>query len=146
MSISSLNFQYQDNICQSWRLSWPNYELVLLVITTKNLGDFLSYFTTGDSNTNPYWKIERKKGRTISSLHLQCHNLSFSFSLTLKQWAFLWEALAFYTLPPANLAFFLLLLLNPCSCILAQGMQRQRGRTLLQWLLCAIRTQTKAFT
>ena len=117
---------------------------------TKNLGDFLSSLTTGDSNTNPYWKIERKKGRTISSLHLQCHNLSLSLSFSLKQWAFWWEALAFYTLPSANLAFFLLLLLllllNPCSCILAQEMQRQRRRTLLQWLLCTMRTQTTAFT
>ena len=49
---------------------------------TKNLGDFLSSLTTGDSNTNPYWKIERKKGRTISSLHLQCHNLSLSLFLS----------------------------------------------------------------
>ena len=75
---------------------------------TKNLGDFLSSLTTGDSNTNPYWKIERKKGRTISSLHLQCHKLTTSLSLSLSSNGLFCGKLLLFTLSPLpiSLSFF----------------------------------------
>ena len=70
------------------------------IITTKNLGDLLSYLTTSDSNRNLYWKIERKKGRTISSLHLQCHKLTTSLSLSLSSNGLFCGKLLHFTLSP----------------------------------------------